>query len=702
MSSLYTYLLKLSICLSVVYLFYQLFLRRLTFYNWNRWYLLGYTAIAFVIPFIRINPVLEKSQLHANEMLEYIPVVGYSGAGVGQAATDSSWTYEEWILLAISIGIAIMLVRLLVQHISLNRMKKQSELLLDDSVRLYQVNKNIIPFSFGNTIFVNQHQHTQEELKEIIRHEFIHVKQRHTVDILWSEILCILNWYNPFVWLLRFAIRQNLEFIADYKVLENGLDKKEYQYLLLKVIGVSQFSIATKFNFTSLKKRIAMMNKMKSAKLHLLKFLFIIPLLAVLLLSFRDKFSSDKSHSDTYIDPVLQDTIPVPAQAPVGVKSPGLPKGVKSININQDIATVKLDNGTKEKYDLRVPAEKATYIKKYGELPKPPPPPPVPASAIAPGSLPTPPAPPTRNGVVEPIAPAAAPIPPLPPAAPATPAKSNAARLPTDKEWEEAATTKQWINNKGYILSVADNNGECIVIIKDKNRKIVKSMLLEDWSKDEKANTAKYGAIPPPPPPATPRNGLPAPGADQGIITAPPAGYAFEQGPKKYNPANPHPENIRLTNLTKVSVELQPLIILDGIEQADVAVINKLDPVEIESISILKDASSMELYGIKGKNGVILINTKENKKGAPATGKKSAVSMKEATMATTDSKVIIKPKDVFKGIYVVNGKEYSPAEFEALQLDPHTIESVNVLKGEKATEGYGDKGKEGVIVVKTK
>jgi len=696
MSSLYTYLLKLSLCLSVVYLFYQLFLRRLTFYNWNRWYLLGYTAIAFVIPFIRINPVLEKSQLHANEMLEYIPVVGYSGAGVGQASTDNSWTYEEWILLAISIGIAIMLVRLLVQHISLNRMKKQSELLLDDSVRLYQVNKNIIPFSFGNTIFVNQHQHTQEELKEIIRHEFIHVKQRHTVDILWSEILCILNWYNPFVWLLRLAIRQNLEFIADYKVLENGLDKKEYQYLLLKVIGVSQFSIATKFNFTSLKKRIAMMNKMKSAKVHLLKFLFIIPFLAVLLLSFRDKFSSSNSNRESYAEPVLQDTIPKPAQAPVGVKSPGLPKGVKSININQDIATVKLENGTKEKYDLRVPAEKAAYIKKYGELPTPPPPPPAPN---APASLPAPPNPPTKNIGLEYPAPAAAPTPPPPPP---PPAKGNASRLPSDKEWEEAATTKQWINSKGYILSVADNNGECIVIIKDKNRKIVKSMLLEDWTKDEKANTAKYGAIPPPPPPASPRNGLPAPGADQGIITAPPAGYAFEQGPKKYNPANPHPENIRLTNLTKVSVELQPLIILDGIEQADVAVINKLDPVEIESISILKDASSMELYGIKGKNGVILINTKENEKGAPANGKKAAVSMKEATIATTDSKVTIKPKDVFKGIYVVNGKEYSPAEFEALQLDPHTIESINILKGEKATEAYGDKGKEGVIVVKTK
>lgn len=693
MSELFSYLLKLSVCLSVVYLFYQLFLRRLTFYNWNRWYLLGYTAIAFVIPFIPINPVLEKSQLHGNAVLNYIPVLIYPTTGTVQAAAASSWTYEEWIMAGISIGILVMLVRLLIQHISLNRMKKQSELLLNDSVRLYQVNKNIIPFSFGNTIFVNQHQHTQEELKEIIRHEFIHVKQRHTVDILWTEILCVLNWYNPFVWLLRHAIRQNLEFIADNKVLENGLDKKEYQYLLLKVIGVSQFSIATKFNFTSLKKRIAMMNKMKSAKVHLLKFLFILPMLAVLLLSFRDKFSSDNTHRDNYADPVLQDTIPKPAEVPVGVKSPGLPKGVRSVTINQDIATVKLENGTKEKYDLSVPAEKAAYIKKYGEIPKPPPPPPAPA---APGKLDiTPAAPPAPAEAADNIgAPPAAPQPPPPPA------KSKRSTPPAPEQWEQSTRRAQQVNKNGYILSVADNDGECVVIVKDRNRKIVKSILLEDWNKDEKANTAKYGAIPPPPPPRAKE--LPAPGADQGIITAPPAGYAYDKSHKKYNPANSGNQTIRLTNLTKVSGEQQPLFIVDGIEQTEPGTLNRLDQGDIESISIIKDESAKALYGEKGKDGVIVITTKANKQAVPVKGEKAVVSLKETSVDTKGKPIQLKIKEPFRGLYVVNGKQYTPAEYEDLHLDPSTIESINVLKGESATSAYGDKGKEGVIVVKTK
>jgi TonB-dependent SusC/RagA subfamily outer membrane receptor len=106
----------------------------------------------------------------------------------------------------------------------------------------------------------------------------------------------MLNWYNPFVWLIRRSIRQNLEFIADHQVLEAGLDRKQYQYLLLKVVGAPAFAIANQFNFSSLKKRIAMMNKMRSAKVHLIKFMFVLPLLTILLLAFRN--AAINSHAE--------------------------------------------------------------------------------------------------------------------------------------------------------------------------------------------------------------------------------------------------------------------------------------------------------------------------------------------------------------------------------------------------------------------
>lgn len=279
------YILKLNICLGVVYLFYQLFLRKLTFYNWNRWYLLGYTALSFIIPLIDIMPSLQKRDLQSAVMMQWIPVINF--VPQQDQGFFETLTYWDWSVALLIMGSLVLLVRFLVRFYSFKKMRSRAQLLSDDQTRIYQLDDNITPFSFGNSIFINMELHHGEELEEIIRHEFVHVKQRHTIDILWCEWLCILNWFNPFVWVLRHNVKQNLEFIADNKVLQNGLDKKEYQYLLLKVLGSRQFTFTNHFNFSSLKKRIAMMNTIKSAKIHLIKFLFLLPVVAVLLLSFR-------------------------------------------------------------------------------------------------------------------------------------------------------------------------------------------------------------------------------------------------------------------------------------------------------------------------------------------------------------------------------------------------------------------------------
>src|SRR5690606_26116499 len=168
------------------------------------------------------------------------------------------------------------------------------------------------------SIFINKRLHTEKELQQIIAHEFVHVRQRHTIDLLWCELLCIVNWYNPFAWLIRKAVRQNLEFIADNEVLQNGVDKKQYQYLLLRVTDAVRFTITNHFNFTSLKKRIVMMNRSRSAKIQLGRFLFVLPLMAVLMLAFRSSVS-DKQHPVSKPDQVsVPASIPVPAivQAP--------------------------------------------------------------------------------------------------------------------------------------------------------------------------------------------------------------------------------------------------------------------------------------------------------------------------------------------------------------------------------------------------
>ncbi|HSC37310.1 MAG TPA: M56 family metallopeptidase [Chitinophagaceae bacterium] len=288
----FIYLLKFSISLAMVYLFYQLVLRRLTFYQWNRFYLLGYSLLCFALPFINIENWIRQPGVPESSLITFIPALGPAGSGMAATAAapagTPAWGLYEWMAIALIAGTAFMLVRLLVLFLSLRRLRRKSVLLgADEQVQLFETDAAISPFSFGRSVYFNAKRHTEEELRQIIRHEYVHVRQRHTIDLLAAELLCLVNWYNPFAWMMRYSIRQNLEFIADNKVVENGMDKKEYQYLLLKVVGIAQYRVANHFNFSNLKKRILMMNKMKSARLNLGRFLFVLPLLAVLLVAFR-------------------------------------------------------------------------------------------------------------------------------------------------------------------------------------------------------------------------------------------------------------------------------------------------------------------------------------------------------------------------------------------------------------------------------
>ena len=381
----FIYILKVSVSLTVVFLFYHLVLRKLTFYNWNRWYLLGYTLLSFLIPFINISPVLDQSKWADSTILEWVPVIRHSATGV-RGTAKSSGLFITWnlVILTMLLGMMNMLLRLLIQFISFRRMIRKADpvaigYLPADHMSIYQVDDPIIPFSFGNSIFINRHLHTETELQEIIRHEFVHVKQKHSIDIVWAELLCLLTWYNPFAWLLKKSIRQNLEFIADNKVLEDdSITKKEYQYLLLKVTGNNQYSIATPFNFASLKKRIAMMNKIKSAKVNLLRFLFILPLLAVILVSFR------KQISDTLIRPGKTTITPMPTVFTDTVPEVNTPnsKGylidIKGSKGDCMVVVKDRDHKEIERVLLTKWNEKEKYYEGlYGELPPPPPPTPV-------------------------------------------------------------------------------------------------------------------------------------------------------------------------------------------------------------------------------------------------------------------------------------------------------------------------------------
>ena len=653
------YLLKVSIALAVVYLFYQLLLRRLTFYNWNRWYLPGYSLLAFMIPFLNITDFLFKHELQQNNFVQLIPAFKQVLFTKQQGIVWDDWNIA---LVVFSTGVLIMGIRMLVQLFSLNKVKTKATLLNAGEVKLYHVNESIVPFSFNNSIYINKELHTEAELQEIIRHEFVHVKQKHSIDILLAEILCTVLWFNPIAWLMRKAIRQNLEFIADHQVLEEGLDKRQYQYLLLKVVGNNQYSIAPKFNFSSLKNRIAMMNKMKSARVQAIRFLFVLPLIAVLLLAFREVKRQELKSEFSQATVLKTDSVPHPAANNIITIDITKNKGTNNVRI-------VLKDGTVENYNLDDAVQKAALEKKYGKIIQPPPPPPAQPSTekwtlaankdietvdvtkengknsirirLKNGTVETYDLnDPKQKEILEKKYGTSMTIPPPPP-----PPVETLTIISTAKEQFTP-------NEKGYYLSVADNHGECVVIVKDKNKKIVEALKLTDWDAKETFYKNKYGDIPPPPPPTAPSM----------VSVAAPVSIATTVSP-----------------VSKLTGTIAPTVAIHGVK-SNVAVVSEISTLAPVTATVQIAPVSVESKLTVATSPVIV----EQKTVAP----KLQLNVSGVNGFPTGA------------LYYIDGKEASYEDVEKLNLD--FIESISILKGESATKAYGEKGKNGVILIKTK
>src|SRR5687768_3173136 len=158
MPLLFNYLFKISITITVIYLFYQLVLRRLTFYNWNRLYLLLYTFLAFFIPLIDISPVIEKDHVLPTNVIEFVPAVESFATQSGTTysiGTVSQFGIWQMLQVIFVVGLLIFIIKLLFHFLSLVRLKSKSIRISENGIRIFQVNKNIVPFSFGDSIFIN-------------------------------------------------------------------------------------------------------------------------------------------------------------------------------------------------------------------------------------------------------------------------------------------------------------------------------------------------------------------------------------------------------------------------------------------------------------------------------------------------------------------------------------------------------------------
>jgi bla regulator protein BlaR1 len=303
MPALFMYLIKVNVALLIFCLGYYAVLRHLTFYTLNRIYLVTAIIFSTLYPKVDLTAFLNRH--------EQIQVVVINWQEPVKAIAQSAW-HDQWFWLQLVFwaGVIVFSIRLLTQLLSLYRLHQQSEPAQIRHYMIRVIHGNVNPFSFWRNIYINPANHPTNELDAILEHEQIHVNEWHTLDILLGEISAIFYWFNPGIWLMKKAIRENIEFITDRKILQKGVDSKSYQYSLINVnFGAQNNAIVNHFNISTIKKRIIMMNAKRSSSVNITRYLFLIPVVMVLLLVFsvsKAELSKGVTKSSTSVMQVLK------------------------------------------------------------------------------------------------------------------------------------------------------------------------------------------------------------------------------------------------------------------------------------------------------------------------------------------------------------------------------------------------------------
>ncbi|MFD2906714.1 M56 family metallopeptidase [Sphingobacterium anhuiense] len=579
MENILNYAIQINVLLSVVYLGYVLLLKNLTFYLLNRMYFITGILFSFTYPFLDIQSWFRKP----------IPSVGEIAMDwsmdLGQEVDKSVFTLNNVLILLLFIGVTILSIRFLIQMISLLRIHIYSEPAQWQSYLFRNVFIPIVPFSFLNKIYVNRDHHPEPELMDIFKHEDIHVKGLHSIDILISEFTLISSWFNPFVWLMRKAIRENLEFLTDQQVLNNGVDRQTYQYSLLRVnASGGSATLGNQFSFKTLKRRIMMMNKKRSAKIQLGKYAFMLPIFVLTAGAFTLNKAEAKitEATDAAKEIDLESAVSVGQSAQNTIEEAGLVqdtlKGkVIGVNVKEEALSIigiktdtskftahgaKTNIGTSldikptdllyfvdgEEVDadafksldknnieaMNILKDKAVLLK-YGERGK--------------------------KGAIEIV----------------TKRKKSASSISNDYK----QTKTGFFNTKGDKIGLILLDGKEVTMDEvnkvSENKLSIKALSTGDYAIQQYGEKGKNGVV--------------------------------ELRDRSRTKA------LRDTSVRIIfgkSNKLPPLYVLDGkIYEGD---INTIKPDNIESITVLKDASAQALYGARGANGVILIVTKAGSK----------------------------------------------------------------------------------------
>jgi TonB family protein len=296
MSEIIVYLLQSSAILAVLYTVYWLFLRKDTYFQVNRFYLLSALMLSILVPLFKIRLMTGGAVSPVIILLDPVLITPEKVEKI--TANHLSWLEMSGVIYIT--GVFIFTLRLLVQLTQLLILVRRNKITHQDGANLVFVDKGYSPFSFFNLIFIRKEYYIDGKLTPVVAHEKIHIQQYHTVDLLLIEIAIIIQWFNPFAWFLGKSVKHVHEFLADEGVLKKGFRKSDYQTLILnEAMGLQINNLTNNFNVSLLKQRITMMTKARSASWSLIKVGFALPAFFAVLFLFTAGSINNLSAQDT-------------------------------------------------------------------------------------------------------------------------------------------------------------------------------------------------------------------------------------------------------------------------------------------------------------------------------------------------------------------------------------------------------------------
>ena len=335
---------KVAVLIVVFYMFYRLLLSKETFHRVNRVVLLSTALLSFILPLCVITT-------HQTVVLDAVPMVSVGNVQMEMATDEQPAQWQYVIPLLYIIGVVVVLSHTLLSVWRVLMLVRRSERIPQaDGTTLCVVPDEVPPFSFCSFIVMNRNDYNIGD-SAILAHERGHIRQHHSCDVLLVDLLTALQWFNPAMWMLRADLRAIHEYEADGAVLSQGINARQYQYLLItKAASIGGYSIANGISHSTLKNRITMMLQKKSPRSRFMKLLALVPIVGIAL----------ALNAETVNDYVYQQ--PQKKVVKKGSKSATTKMGNNTIEIVPDTASnARIDNPEvgvqKEVKDVFVPVE---------------------------------------------------------------------------------------------------------------------------------------------------------------------------------------------------------------------------------------------------------------------------------------------------------------------------------------------------------